>query len=63
MKPALVSKVNTALQFLLVSSAVLHEMHGVPDHQVVMIIGYSTAATTAASLAVYAFRSRNNRPL
>ena len=63
MQPALVSKVNTALQFLLVSSAVLHEMHGVPDAQTILHIGHATAATTVASLAVYAVRSRGSRPL
>lgn len=52
-KPLLVSKVNTALQFLLIGAAVGHEWQGLPADWVVTALGGATAATTVWSSLAY----------
>eukprot|EP00878_Enallax_costatus_P030342 GHUV01033032.1.p1 GENE.GHUV01033032.1~~GHUV01033032.1.p1 ORF type:complete len:384 (+),score=103.25 GHUV01033032.1:300-1451(+) len=53
MKPLMVSKLNTVLIFVLVAGCISQEWQGVPGQEVLDILEYSIAGTTAASAVAY----------
>lgn len=63
MRPLLVSKVNTVLQLLLVGGCVSRAWVGWPEPQLLSALEASTAATTAASFAAYAWQYASGRLL
>ena len=54
LRPLFVSKVNTVLQLALCAAAMSHPAVGWPPSAVVDILGYGMAATSVASLGLYA---------
>ena len=54
LRPLFVSKVNTVLQLALCAAAMSHPALGWPPSEVVDILGYGMAATSVASLGLYA---------
>ena len=61
MQPLLISKVNTAMQLLLVSGCLLHAWQGWPSTDLLSSLEYATASTTLASLAAYAHRYHSGK--